>query len=207
MTTFLSMRYEVSTTTSEGSTQIVARSRTVFVRASRRENDVLGWVATPGGLWETAEAKEASEIRNMPAADTRNSLARWRTGRRVVLGAIVLAGSVVTSAAVMYRMAARDCTTQHEVGRAYTYSGVGVVIERDDDQVVVRRVLPGAPAEDKLFAGARLVSVDGDRPETLEGWATAIRGAPGTTVDVEVAYPCGGHKVVSVTRDVIRVEY
>lgn len=143
----------------------------------------------------------------MPAADTRNSLARWRTGRRVVLGAIVLAGSVVTSAAVMYRMAARDCTTQHEVGRAYTYSGVGVVIERDDDQVVVRRVLPGAPAEDKLFAGARLVSVDGDRPETLEGWATAIRGAPGTNVDVEVAYPCGGHKVVTVMRDVIRVEY
>jgi C-terminal processing protease CtpA/Prc len=107
----------------------------------------------------------------------------------------------------MYRMAARDCSVQHDVSRAYTYSGVGVVIERDDEQVVVRRVLPGTPAEDRLFPGAALIGVDGDTPDTLEGWATAIRGAPGTDVDIEVAYPCGGHKVVTITRDVIRVEY
>lgn len=143
----------------------------------------------------------------MGSAQTRTTLARWRTGRRVVLGAVVLAGSVVTSAAVMYRMAVQDCSVRHEVGHAYTYSGVGVVIEHEDGQVVVRRVLPETPAEDKLFPGARLVSVDGEQPESLEAWATTIRGAPGTTVDVEVAYPCGGHKIVTITRDVIRVEY
>lgn len=143
----------------------------------------------------------------MTATDTRTKLSRWRTARRVVLGSIVLAGSVATSAAVMYRMAAHDCSAYHQVDRAYTYSGVGVVIERERGQVVVRRVLPGAPAEDKLFPGARLVSVDGETPATLEGWAEAIRGTPGSDVDLEVASPCGGHKHVAITRDVIRVQY
>lgn len=138
---------------------------------------------------------------------TRTTLTRWRTARRVVLGAIVLAGSVVTSAAVMYRMAAHDCAAYHQVNRAYTYSGIGVVIEREDGDVVVRRVFPDSPAEDKLFPGARLVSVDGEAPPTLEAWAASIRGAPGTTVDLEVAYPCGGHKTVTIGRDVIRIQY
>jgi C-terminal processing protease CtpA/Prc len=143
----------------------------------------------------------------MSAPKTRLSLTRWRTARRVVLGAIVLAGSVATSAAVMYRMASHDCGTHRAVDRAYTYSGIGVVIEREQGQVVVRRILAGAPAEDKLFPGARLVSVDGQAPASLEAWAEAIRGAPGTTVQLEVAYPCGGHKNVAIGRDVIRVEY
>ena len=141
------------------------------------------------------------------ANSIRTTLARWRTARRAVLGAIVLAGSVVTSAAVMYRMGSSDCGAQHRVDRAYTYSGIGVVIERHEGDIVVRRVLRGSPATGKLHPGARLVSVDGENPPTLEDWAEAIRGAPGTTVDVEVAYPCGGHKVVSITRDVVRMSY
>ncbi len=143
----------------------------------------------------------------MRSESARTTLARWKTARRVVLGSIFLAGSVVTSAAVMYRMAAHECGAYHRVDRAYTYSGIGVVIERQDDQVVVQRVIPGAPAEDRLFPGARLISVDGRTPDTLEGWAEAIRGAPGTKVDLEVAYPCGGHKSVTLERDLIRMEY
>ena len=143
----------------------------------------------------------------MPANSIRNSVARWRTARRVVLGSVVLAGSVVTSAAVMYRMAAHDCASYHRVNEAYTYSGVGVVIEREDGQVVVRRILSGAPADGELFPGARLVSVDGVTPHSLEGWAEAIRGAPGTHVELEVAYPCGGHKLVTLERGIIRMEY
>ena len=107
----------------------------------------------------------------------------------------------------MYRMASHDCASYRTVERAYTYSGIGVVIEREQGQVVVRRVLPDAPAEDKLFPGARLVAVDGQTPATLEAWAESIRGAPGTSVELEVAYPCGGHKTVTIGRDVIRVEY
>ena len=119
----------------------------------------------------------------------------------------MLAGSVVTSAAVMYRLGSRDCDAYHRVDRAYTYSGVGVVIENHRGEVVVRRVLRGAPAQGKLHPGARLVSVDGQDPPSLEGWASAIRGAPGTTVDIEVAYPCGGHKTITLTRDIVRMAY
>jgi C-terminal processing protease CtpA/Prc len=134
-------------------------------------------------------------------------LARWRTARRVVLGAIVLAGSVATSATVLVRMAGHDCAVAHHAERSFTYSGIGVVIEREDQQAVVRRVLPGAPAEHKLYRGARLISVDGVAPRNLEGWASAIRGAPGTTVELEVDYPCGGTKTVTIARDVIRMQY
>jgi C-terminal processing protease CtpA/Prc len=142
------------------------------------------------------------------AQSTSTTLARWRTARRAILGAIVLAGSVVTSAAVMYRVGSRDCSTvHHRVDRAYTYSGIGVVIERHKGDVVVRRVLTGSPATDKLKPGQRLVSVDGQDPPSLESWAAAIRGAPGTTVDVTVAFPCGGQKVVTITRDVVRMAY
>ncbi|MCH9684637.1 MAG: PDZ domain-containing protein [Deltaproteobacteria bacterium] len=119
----------------------------------------------------------------------------------------MLAGSVVTSAAVMYRLGSHDCDAYQRVDKAYTYSGIGVVIERHKGQVVVRRVLRGSPATGKLHPGARLIAVDGDDPPKLEDWASAIRGAPGTTVDIRVAYPCGGSKTVSITRDVVRMTY
>lgn len=138
---------------------------------------------------------------------TSTTLARWRTARRAVLGAIVLAGAVATSTAVIRQVALSDCSHHRGVDRAYTYSGVGVVIEREDEGVVVKRVLPGAPAEGLLRPGARLVSVDGDAPGSLEAWASAIRGAPGTTVELELAYPCGGHKTIALTRDIVRMEY
>jgi C-terminal processing protease CtpA/Prc len=138
---------------------------------------------------------------------TRTPLARWRTARRVVLGAIVLAGSVATSATVLVRMTAHDCAVAYPTDRSFTYSGIGVVIERENQQAVVRRVLPGAPAEHKLYRGARLISVDGATPRNLEGWASAIRGAPGTDVELEVDYPCGGTKTVTISRDVIRMQY
>lgn len=143
----------------------------------------------------------------MSSREIRNSIRRWRFGRRVVLGSIILAGSVATSAAVMYRMAATQCGAQHQVNRAYTYSGVGVVIERERGQVVVRRVIEGSPADGKLLPGARLLEIDGQRPHSVEAWASAIRGEPGTNFEMEIAYPCGGKKHVFLTRDVVRVEY
>ncbi len=143
----------------------------------------------------------------MSSGEIRNSIARWRTARRVILGSIVLAGSVATSAAVMYRMAATQCGAQHQVNRAYTYSGVGVVIERERGHVVVRRVIEGSPADGKLLPGARLLRIEGERPGSVESWAAAIRGEPGTSFEMEVAYPCGGKKRVHLTRDVVRVQY
>lgn len=141
------------------------------------------------------------------AESIRFSLARWKSARRVVLSAIILAGSVATSAAVMYRMSGLDASAYHRIARVYTYSGIGVVIEDDDGEVVVRRVIADSPAQGKLRPGMRLVSVEGERPDTLEGWAAAIRGEPGTDVDVEVASRCRGHKTVTFTRQVIRIQY
>lgn len=145
----------------------------------------------------------------MSSADsTRSALARWRTARRAVLGAIVLAGSVVTSAAVMYRMGSSDCGAHHRsVDRSYTYSGIGVVIERQQGDIVVRRVMRGSPATGKLHPGARLVSVDGEVPETVDAWAEAIRGEPGSVVELKIKYPCGGEREVDITRDIVRVSY
>lgn len=143
------------------------------------------------------------------AESTRTTLARWRTARRAVLGAIVLAGSVVTSAAVMYRMGSSDCGAQQHrvVDKAYTYSGIGVVIERHQGDIVVRRVLRGSPATGKLHPGARLIEVDGENPSSVEAWAEAIRGEPGSTVELTVQYPCGGEREVAITRDVVRLSY
>ncbi len=137
---------------------------------------------------------------------TMSTIARWRNARRAVLGAIVLAGAVATSTAVVRQYALSECPGSR-VDRAYTYSGIGVVIERDDDEgVSVKRVFPGSPADGRLHAGARLVAVDGVVPADLEAWSSAIRGAPGTTVELEVAFPCGGHKTVAIGRDVVRME-
>lgn len=145
----------------------------------------------------------------MRTDSTRSTLVRWRTARRAVLGAIVLAGSVVTSAAVMMRLDSRDCSAHHvqRAERAYTYSGIGVVIERHHGEVVVRRVLRGSPAEGLLRPGTRLTSVDDHDPPTLEGWASAIRGEPGTTVEIGIKHRCGGEQTVAITRDIVRMAY
>jgi C-terminal processing protease CtpA/Prc len=134
------------------------------------------------------------------------SISRWRTARRVILGSIVLAGAMATSAAVMYRYAGSDCRAQHRVAeRGYTYSGIGAVIQARGDAIVVRSTLPGAPADGVLREGARLISVDGTYPNSVEEWATALRGPEGTAVTIEVAYRCSGHKFVTLERKLIHV--
>lgn len=133
-----------------------------------------------------------------------NILARWRIARRAVLGSIVLAGTVATSAAIVRQSTIVTC--ERRVDHSYTYSGVGVVIEREGEDIVIKRVLPDSPAMGKLHVGARLVSVDGQVPGDLEAWASAIRGAPGTTVELQLSYPCGGEKTIAVERDVIRMQ-
>ena len=138
----------------------------------------------------------------------RSSLVRWHAGRKVVLGSILVAGALATSAELVQRFATHDCDTVHHVARAYTYSGIGVVIEQGEEgDAIVRRVLPDAPAQGKLHVGARLVSVNGESPRSIEGWAAAIRGKAGTDVELEVAYPCSGHKNVTLERNIVRVAY
>lgn len=142
-----------------------------------------------------------------PESSLVTSISRWRTARRVILGSIVLAGAMATSAAVMYRFGGTNCrATQHRVvDNVYKYSGIGAVIQGRGDAVIVRSVIPGAPADGVIREGARLISVDGTYPNSVEEWATALRGPEGTSVTIEVAYRCSGHKYVTLERQMISV--
>ncbi len=143
---------------------------------------------------------------------TATSISRWKTARGIVLGAIILAGSMATSAAVMYRLADTNCSKRvvpHAkvvTQRGFTYSGIGAVIQQQGaDQVMIRHVLPNGPAHGLIRDGAYLISVDGKTPDTLQGWARGLRGPAGSQVEVEVAYHGSGHQTVTLTRGLIHM--
>ena len=145
-------------------------------------------------------------MRTIHESPTATSISRWRTARSVVLGSIILAGSMATSAALMYRMAGPTCSQQkQEIERGYTYSGIGAVIQQHGDRVMVRQVITEGPAAGLLREGAFLVAVDGHNPQTVEGFANALRGPAGSTVAVEVSYGCAAHETVMIERSLIRV--
>jgi len=146
-------------------------------------------------------------MRTIHESPTATSISRWRTARSVVLGSIILAGSMATSAALMYRMAGPTCSQQQrEIERGYTYSGIGAVIQQHGDRVMVRQVITEGPAAGLLRQGAFLVAVDGENPRTVEGFANALRGPAGSTVAVEVSYGCNAHETVIIERSMIRVQ-
>ena len=138
-----------------------------------------------------------------------SALAHWRTARRITLGAIVIAGTMFTAAEVAQRVAEHPCGAhaRANVQSYYTYSGIGVELTQDGDDFVVARVFPGTPADGKLFAGAVLLSVDGESPRHIRQWTHMIRGEQGSSVELEVVYPCSGHDTVVLQRDVVRVQF
>jgi C-terminal processing protease CtpA/Prc len=142
----------------------------------------------------------------MPKIDS-SALHRWRTARRITLGAIVVAGTMATAGAVANRVADHPCSSgHHHYSGSYSYSGIGVELTQDGDDFVVVRVFPNSPAEGKLQPGAVLLSVDGERPDTMPQWTSMIRGEQGTEVELEVVYPCSGHDTVVLERDIVRLD-
>lgn len=134
------------------------------------------------------------------------SLHRWKTARRVVLGAILLAGSMATTAAAVQRMAMRQAATQRVVLTEEVYSGIGVTITARHGQVYVTDVNAQGPAMDRIYPGARLISVDGESPRSILEWKARLRGEAGTSVQVEVAYRCGGEQTIDIERELIYVQ-
>ena len=67
------------------------------------------------------------------------------------------------------------------------YSGVGLELKTIQDKVTVVRVVPGSPADGKIERGARLVAVDGEVVNSLGEASTALRGADGTAVALQVS--------------------
>lgn len=143
----------------------------------------------------------------MPKIDT-TALHRWRTARRITLGAIVVAGTMATAGAVANRVADHPCSSGHHryAAQTYSYSGIGVELTQDGDDFVVVRVFPNTPADGKIQPGAVLLSVDGDRPDDMSEWTSRIRGEQGSEVELEVAYPCSGHDTVVLERDIVRLD-
>ena len=141
-----------------------------------------------------------------------NSVARWRLARKLTLGAIVVAGSLATAVAVSNRLADSPCRHFHqnhqsEVTHYYTYSGIGVEMTREGESFVVRRVFADSPAEGKIFPGAKLLAVDGVQPLDMHGWSQQIRGIAGSSVTLDVGYPCSGPESVVIEREMIRLRY
>ena len=138
-----------------------------------------------------------------------SALSHWRIARRITLGAIVIAGTMSTAAAVAQRMADHPCHAHASAvdEGVYTYSGIGVELTRDGKDFVVARVFPGGPADGKLYPGAVLLSVDDETPRHMSQWTNRIRGEQGSEVEIEVVYPCSGHDTVVIERDLIRVRY
>ena len=137
----------------------------------------------------------------MPKIDT-STLHRWRTARRITLGAIVVAGTMATAAAVANRVADHPCHAPAHANE-YSYSGIGVELTQDGKDIVVARVFEGTPADGKLQPGAILLSVDGERPTNMQHWTRMIRGEQGTEVELEVVYPCSGHDTVVLEREIV----
>lgn len=140
-----------------------------------------------------------------------SAIARWRAARYITLGAIVVAGTMSTAAAVT-QMLVCDQMHQGPPVRSYSkYEGIGVELDREGDTFVVDHVFPGTPAQGKLHAGAVLLSVDGESPEHMQGWSKRIRGEAGTTVELEVMYPDAPYPsksrphTVVIERSVIRL--
>ena len=132
------------------------------------------------------------------------ALHRWRIARRISLGAIVVAGTMATAAAVTQRVASHPCHGRAHVN-TYSYSGIGVELRQEGGDFVVARVFPNTPADGKLQPGAILLRVDGEQPATMQQWTARIRGEQGSEVELEVAYPCTGHDTVVLERDLVQL--
>lgn len=140
----------------------------------------------------------------MPKIDT-SALNRWRSARRITLGAIAIAGTMATASAVASRVAEHPCGHSQAQLDYYSYSGIGVELTQDGKDFVVARVFPGTPADGKIHEGAVVLSVDGEHPRHMQQWTNLIRGEQGTEVELELVYPCSGHDTVVLERDVVRL--
>ncbi|MGH8028978.1 MAG: carboxy terminal-processing peptidase [Arenimonas sp.] len=98
--------------------------------------------------------------------------------------------------------------------------GIGAVLQRQEEFVVIRTIVPGGPAgmSNKVKVGDRIVAVgQGDKGPMVDvvGWriddvVDLIRGKKGTKVRLDVlpveANVDGAHRLVSIIRDKVKLE-
>jgi len=70
-----------------------------------------------------------------------------------------------------------------------TYTGIGVVISKTGDQIVIQTVFPNTPAAKAgLKAGDIIMAVDGKSVEqvSVDVVSSMVRGSAGTSVTLEI---------------------
>ncbi len=114
---------------------------------------------------------------------------------------------------------ARRASDNFNISMNLSLEGIGAALQTENEYTVVRRVIPGAPADlsHKLSAGDRITGVaqgDGDMVDIV-GWRLAdvvdlIRGPKGSAVRIEIlpeGEPQGGsRREIRLVRDKVKLE-
>ncbi len=88
------------------------------------------------------------------------------------------------------------------------YGGLGAQIVKIGDYVTVSEVYEGNPAQKGgLIPGDKVISIDGKSmvKKSNDEVSSAMKGPKGTTVNIEIERPNQGKKVLSLTRDEIKL--
>lgn len=106
-----------------------------------------------------------------------------------------------------------------DISMRLSLQGIGAVLQQDNEYTVIRRIIPGGPAEKdgRLEADDRIVGVGQSEEEIIDviGWrlddvVDRIRGEKGTQVYLRVLAgekkPAGKARIIQITRDNINLE-
>lgn len=139
------------------------------------------------------------------------SLQSLRCAKRIALGTILLLGSFALTRELSSQLATQQAYYRNFTPaprQAYTYSGIGIEIDYDRSikQMVVTKVFPNTPADQKIFPGAILISVDDQRPNCTRMWGSMIRGPRGSEVKLNVVYPGSEHEELTLVRQLMHID-
>ncbi len=168
---------------------------------------------------EAGAAAATKPARAMPKARAAFDEVAALVGTRYVDGAIdddalwtaaaegVLARLVQSSAHPVNELMSPEELAELDAGVKGRLSGIGVVIEKSGDMLVVREALANGPgARAGLQGGDRILGVDGERidPDDIAGVVAKIRGEKGTKVELFVQRDTE-EWTVPVTRDDVAI--
>ncbi len=114
---------------------------------------------------------------------------------------------------------ARRASDNFNISMNLSLEGIGAALQNENEHTVIRRVIPGAPADlsKSLFVGDRITGVAQDEGEMVDvvGWRLAevvdlIRGPKGSVVRLEILpadEPLSGSKrEIRLVRDTVKLE-
>ena len=88
------------------------------------------------------------------------------------------------------------------------YGGIGALIQKIGDDTYITEPYEGNPAEKNgLKAGDKILSIDGKSMlnKSSDEVSSALKGPKGTTIKIEIERKIEGKKIISVTRDEIKI--